>query len=617
MKSENVTVLGFYKTRGGGSIQLFIGPNMEFGTEHTTQVHEMYHMHLTNMTTLGSIISIFELERVMSEELDMKQSNRIKKFIDIMSERALEVHEVYANNMELLWIRENIGPEFERKAYNSKTMKYQNYCDTLKIITEDKTMNTLEKQQHIELICMYAMNIDSLLTEFIDSLRNDRLSQFFNNERHPSQRLKKAIIMYNQGKLESLSGHSAYDINKFAKQIQLDGILKHLDWTEVLKEYNKAHKESGEIKNIISLYNDRMEESIQAFDLSAINVFRDPSFSERDSVGLFSIKECANLDDAENNFYLIDHIVDDGKSKYISEESSKKSTMKLIQNRLCVAIPLREYDLNNNQPRYLESIGKLVIVLFEEYQECDNWLTCELSKGEVYIGDLYDESVNNFFTVLFFARRNNPDTIFVFPTIKRLGKKLIEKNKLSDRVLYSNQKEFLKIFSYLSNEANMLKVIHWFMVFLTNTKGEFSSLQDSAIKLSFDFTRTLMNTVFQIKQKNYYRQLAALPTLWTEAQPFYAVMEFKGKHNTGDIITVTKQDYPLFFISNQDAVEYLRYNPSLDDFRIVGIDRHYWNEIKPFLLRAKKRICFFVYLKNRQRAISVAEILNVDKLINQ
>lgn len=350
MRSENITVLGQYQYEKGGTIQLFIGPNMKFGTEHSTQIHEMYHMHLTNTSILGSIINLFELERTLAEDLDTKQTHLIKKFIDIISQRTIEVQEVYANTMELLWIREKINLEAERNTYNHKTKKYKEYCDTLTFITDNQTLSILEKQQHVNLVCMYAMNVDSLLIKFLESLCKDQLSQYFNNKNHPFERLKDAIKLYKNGEINLLSnGCSSNDLDNFIEAASSRRIFKYLDWNQFNQDYNEMLSMSNtgkrNLEDIVSIYNESLEESTQVFALSGIKVFSDSTLLRHESAGIFILKNCSNLEEPEKNYYLIDHIVSNEIPRYISQEASKKSTMNLIQNKLCVALSLHEYDV--------------------------------------------------------------------------------------------------------------------------------------------------------------------------------------------------------------------------------------------------------------------------------
>lgn len=617
MKSENIEILGQYRFQEGGSIQLFIGPNMEYGTEHSTQIHEMYHMHLTNMTSFGFVMRIMDLERVFAEETDIEHSRRMRRFTEVMSGRMLEVQEIYANNMELLWVRENIGSETEKKYYDNKPQNYKNYCNDLKIITENNETSTLEKQHQVNLVCMYAMNIDLLSEDFISALKIDELARYFSREQHPLERMKTGVSLFCNCKLEPLVDSFRTDFDLFIERMQMEGILKYTNPQEMKNNFNEMLREIGTDKlsneHTIRLYQDLMEESIQVFDFSGIKVFRGVSFADSETSGLFVLKNCANLDDPEENCYLIDYIVDGDRPIYIAEEASAYEMAELIRSKLCIAVRLSEYDTNNGHPKYFDPSGKPLIVLIEDYKECSRWIQNELRRGEVYVGNLYDKTVNNFFTLLFFTRRNDPNTIFVFPTIKRLGMKLIEIYGLNNEVLYSSQNEFLKIFSCLANETEMLKVMHWLLSFLTSSKGDFTTLEDPATKLQFDFIRTLMNSVFQFKNKKHFKHIAALPTLMTIGEPFYTLMEYEGGRNAG--ILKANGNFPLFFNSKKDALRWLKSNSALGNYRAVGVDNRYWEELKPFLIRTKKKVCICIGVA--QRKAILADPVQIDRYMIQ
>lgn len=99
------------------------------------------------------------------------------------------------------------------------------------------------------------------------------------------------------------------------------------------------------------------------------------------------------------------------------------------------------------KPQYFKSINKL-FVLFEDYIECDRWIKDTVVTGEFYIGDLYDDNVNNFFTVLIFADRLQSGVIYIFPTTKKLAKRIIENNRLSNIVVYANDRAFLLLLQH-------------------------------------------------------------------------------------------------------------------------------------------------------------------------
>ena len=78
----------------------------------------------------------------------------------------------------------------------------------------------------------------------------------------------------------------------------------------------------------------------------------------------------------------------------------------------------------------------------------------------------------------------------------------------------------------------MLKFAKWIFSFIMKSSCRFTVLEDPATKMIFNLTRSLFNDVMKIRIPDYYNQWAALPTknCW---EPYYALMEFENRENTG------------------------------------------------------------------------------------
>ncbi len=625
MYSEKVKMLGKYSFREGGSISIPMGPNMEMKTEASTQIHEMYHMHLMNLTNLGFVLQVLEMERLFSEGKDDTQNKRIEKYTQIISKRIHRVQEIYANNMELVWVREIGGLKSAKKCYDSKPKAYKEYCDFMNIITENKDLSYSDKQNWINTLCMYAMNICISSEYFINALESDKkLIQYFNSENHPEKRLEKEIEFYKKGIYIDLKDSFEQDMIGFISKIKERGIIKYIehDFFTGLNKLNE-NKLNGNIinkKDIQQLneeYYKAIEESIKVFDFSTIKVQRGISFIGKKQISFFVFKKCMNLDKKSDNYYLIGHVIYQNEPIYIGAEVTSMELSQFLENVSCVAVSFYEYNVEKCCPKYFLAQEKPVIVLFDDYKTCYSWFGEELKKDEFLIGNLYDNTVNNFYTLLFFSRRNDPNTIFIFPTTKKLAERLIRDFELKHIEIYSNQINFLKILSCLDNEPNMLKVLQWLLSFLTNSKGEFLPLYDSAAKMNFDLTRTLLDSALRIKVKNYFKCLAALPTKNTIGKPFYALMEFDGENNTGSIKATTDEKLPIFFYSKQDATKwkdkYITADSDITTYQVVGVDRRYWNTLKEFLLKINRKIC--VCFNTENALAKIIEVNDIDKLI--
>ena len=621
MKSESVKVLGQYDFREGGSISIAMGPNMEFGTEVSTMIHEMQHMHLINTTAMGFVLNILEMERVHAQGKDSLQNECMKKLTTIISGIIIDVQEIYANNMELLTISDLGGKESARKFYEMKPQKYKEYCDTLSIIVENTELSLDKKKEWVNYLCTYAMNVDVNSEQFVSALYSDKkLKQYFDNENHPQQRLKEGIELYKNGQYAEIKESFRLDINDFLLKVKNCESLKYVniifeDWEEIFKDFIKG---VDNIDSFNEMYEKSIEERIKLFDLSTLKVIRGPSISEQKSKCYFVIKNCANLDNQIENLYIVGHEVFNNEPTYIATEVSPLEFQELSKDKLCILLSFYEYDFMKCKPKYLETQGRPVIVVIDDYRECFKWIQEETKKGELYIGDLYDDTVHNFYTVLFFTKRSDPDTIFVFPTIKKLAKRIIDDLNIKDAVIYSKQEEFLKILACFDNEPKMLECLHWLLSFFTNSKGEFATLNDPATKLNYDLTRTLLDSVFKIKINNYFKYFAALPTQKTPGKPFYTLMEFNGNNNTGIIKAETDKLYPIFFNSVQQATYWKNkctyFDKDIKKFQVVGVDIYYWKTLKEILSKTKMKVC--VCINAELGMIIPMELDDIDKSVN-
>ncbi|WP_318627013.1 hypothetical protein [Paenibacillus polymyxa] len=624
MNSENIKILGHYSFEAGNSISLSMGNNMELGTGSATQIHEMCHMNLTNRTNLGFLLQILSLEQMYSKAEDKAQFKKIEKLIRTIYQRTHFVQEVYANSVELLLIGELGSKDSANRIYDLKTNKYKEYSDYLNVIKESSQLDFIKKQILINNVCMYAMNTDICSESFLSALREDRLVDYFSKQNHPKQRLQFALNYYKEGLIEDLKDEYSKTITKmnlkyFFSRIKEYRIVKYVDITEMINFYDELLSNEKSLLNNIelhdNLYKQELEKSIKVFDFSITKVIRGFSVQEQGESGLFIVKNCLNLDDYNKNFYVIGHMNFKDEPIYTGNELNELEIQSALNNVQCVAVYFEEYDTKNCNPKYFRTNGKPVIVLIDNYKDCYNWLKEELISEDIHIGDLYRKEITNFFTVIFISKRNDPNTLFIFPTIKSLGTRLISELNLHEQILYSDQHEFLKLLSCFNDEPTMLITMQWLLAFITNSKGKFSSLEDSATKLNFDLIRTLMNSVLQIKRKNYYKLLAALPTKKTKASPFYALMEFDGEHNTGKIFTETEENLLIFFHKKEDAHiwrsrrKYFK-NQNLS-CEIVGIDNFYWRELGRDKVTDKVLLC----INSNVGFCSILEYNDVDKVI--
>ncbi|WJE23072.1 MULTISPECIES: hypothetical protein [Bacillus cereus group] len=586
MKYENFEVLGSYSVRDGGYINFSMGKNLELGTEINTYIHELFHMHLTNSSNLGFLLLLFERECSFALEAeDELHYNEIRELSEMIFNRTIDVQEVYANNQELLWIEDKFDSDLKRKSFEHKPKEYQDYCNDMSVITNNENLNNGEKRYWIERICLHALNIQISSDEFLNALKSrQKLKEYFSEENHPKTRLNIALEKYSRN--EHFEEAVEINLHKFFSKIKDLGIIKHFNirlpgWDQIATIMNnKDILNQINIKEFNKLTQKRMDEKVKLFDFYNLQVEKVDGISDYLDFGVFAIKNCENLTNKEN-FYFITETSIDTIPSYVSDEAPyhflSNPEIKVI------GISSNEFDLINMKPSYIDVKETPVVVLVESYTDAKEMINRVLLEGELYIGDLYDQSMNNFSTVLFFRERTEPKIIFVFPTLKKLSIRLIKELGIESGLVYSNNEQFIKTISVFGNEEEVLKFAKWIFSFILKSSCRFTVLEDSATKMSFDLTKLLCDVIMKIRIPDYYNKWAALPTKKTVGEPYYALMEFDNEDNTGAFKAINEKTI-IFFYNKSDALNYkkslLKKNLVSHKLDVVGIDRHYWNAVK-------------------------------------
>lgn len=621
MKSE-VIELGHYDYREGGKIKLSINNNMKTNMGAFTQIHELNHMHLTYMTDLGLLLNIFEIERFISSTENSGHSKIISKYVDVINNAMIYVQEVYANSIELIMAEKTVGSEFVNKLYYLKTDEYRRYYDILSDVINKQSNTYMDKRLMVNSICYFAFSLDFESDQFLNELKSPlKLKQYLTGDKGPEKKMFQAIEIIKNNKDIEIKLNELDVIKSFIDKLNSMNLIKYsLDLIQKSIEYYFNEVESkvknGEItiNQIRQDYEIAMIKRIKVFELSKIKVIRDDS--QLISNQIFVIKNCLNLDNIEDNYYLIEKRVTDNELNYIGQEVSESKLNDIVKESEFVMLMFQEFDFTSYKPKHFNNYKKPVIVIFDDYFECLEWINSSKITKDLYIGDLYDNTVNNFFTVLFFKSRIMDNTIFIFPTLSWLAKKLLEESNLEDEVVYSNNEAFLRVISCFGNEALMLKGLQGIISFITESKGDFTDLEDSSTKLNFDIARTLLNTVLKIKQRNYYELYSSLPTKNTIAEPFYAVMLFEDNINTGIIISHNEVNGILLFRNKIDATEWKNIRAKKDEI-VVGIDRFYWDKVKMYLKRRNINIwiCFDLSIDQSTGEVKCFDINTIDKMI--
>lgn len=603
-REESVT-LGHYNYRWGGSIYIPMGVNMEYSTTAGTIVHEGNHMHLDHATTLGILLEAFEIETFYVPANKRNYMDKLIKLKSIIRSRMAEVQEIYANAVELLLLEELGGMEEARRCYNNKTSEYKAYCDKWDGILDQTELSTEERRKIINTICFYACGTDRTVDEFVDILCKGQLSSVLDGDDAPIKRFTFALTCYHKDQEKIL-----VDSICRQKPEEILIMLHERKFLEYANEYylelkNLKHNidqgllKAGQLKDSMEEYQKNIWEKIKVFDLSNIKVQRQ-DLIENHGDGIFIIKNCENLLD-KDNYYIISHDGRGQKPVYISSEESKEKTAESIRGVKCACIPSREFDFLNKKPFYLDKCKVPVFVVFTDYRDCERWIREEVLPNDYFIGDLYDDTVKNDFTVLFFAERKRPDIIYCFPSVKQLALMMMDELLLND-VIYAKDKEFLKLFAGFGNTLDIMQGVQWLLAFFTDSRGEYDVEKDQAAKLSLDVVTTLLNKSFRIGEDEYkYRAL--LPTRKTRPEKFFCIMKFDGAYNTGQI-SAQPDGNIIIFPSKETAriwIEACSEKCGAFHDEVMVMDRYYWNNLKKRLKIQKMNIYLFVrYLAGYQ-----------------
>lgn len=598
-------LLGRYTIRDGGSILLSMGKNLQYNTEFNTYIHEISHMYLTNSTNLGFVLLMLDFELSLSEnEKDYQQIKALKKIINLIHKRTEVVQEIFANNYELLWIGEFLDEKLKKKTYKMKTPEYQRYFDALKIINSKNALSFVEKKNYIEKICAYSMNVPIFNNQFVNALKStSTLTKFFSTpSNNPRKRLENVLEKFKSNvDLDEDYDNETLDFNWLLSALKESGIIKHTNLLfPHIKDIETTFIENGKInvtkiEEFAYIIQEEMDSKIKLFDFQNLKVTRAYNFREHDSFGIFIIKNCNALIDEVNNYYLLKHGRIDKKMGYICGEISKSNLNSYLQSFNIVGVPIYEFDIEKMKPIYLDTIPLPFVVLIDDYNHCKEIIAQLLKKDELIVGDLYDADCNNFFTVLLFRTRNNPNIIFVFPTIKKLAFRILKELHLESKTLFSKDVNYLGILSILENEVKMLEFVFWIFKFLLNESNED---QKSLASLAREIVQNLCNQTLQIRpnRSNYYSILANLPTLNTIGEPFYILMQFENHKNTGKIYAhpdTLGNDCIVFFHDKKSAEKWKDWKLNDPSLQAVGVDKVYWNILKIGLIKTNVNIILF------------------------
>ena len=583
VKSDTIT-LGMFDFHEGGSIYIPIGINMQCKTENSTQVHEMYHLFLNSSTCYGVILSLLDMERIYESD-DSIRRERLEQCTVILSARIQDIQEIYANTMELLWIQEYEGDDAMKQAYENKPEVYKKFCKYFAYMIVDQSKSYPEKRQLITLFVKKA--VDSIFEDdhFWSSFENPmKLMECLRGKTNPVEILSRTINDYK-------NGIPTKDDNTISIWSMRDKILKYTSFKtadRVMKVAIEYVSKTDNYQKEIHRLENRLLEHIKVFDSEKIKVLRlDESTGNYPEFSII-IKRCLNLDNPSENFYMVFQQMVRGSECYRSREITYQDLENILDSSISFAIPFTEYNNGGGWGKYIPKRERPLFVIIESYSDCKYFLENQEEDGQLYIGDLYEKTVYNSFTIMFFQQRKYENVIFVFPTVKCLAESLLDEVHMTNKVFFSKNENFLKIFACLGNEIQMMKSIIALTEFLVGMKRNTEDIKNPVTMLLHNAIANIADQGFRMRPDYYYRYWSSLPNCSTPGTPFYIRMKFENEENTGEICSESKEQLPLFFRNKEEADIWQRKSRDKHT-RVVGVDRRFWKALKSYLEKVGKQ----------------------------
>ena len=564
-----------------------------------TFIHEIQHVHLNYFTVIGEVTEILQKEKLCTPTTDRAHYQKIQKVIGILEHAVSELQEMYANSQELLWIEEYQGAEEADRVYHRKSALYQRYSRQFLEIT-DKCGAPEEKRTIIHEICVKAASPSMSADAFMELLMEpERLEEYFAKEGNVNWRLERLMEKYRNQTAEQMSKQTT---EPEEHQIHLQELISLLIrkgicvYSAELLLFSRNLSDSLSEKSLKNLaendYQDFLVKKMRGFDFSsAEESMKMVPFQWKEEY--FSvIKYSSRLLYPDTNRMLMGW---SRKEYYIGQEVAEDELREALKTAKALAIPFDEYDRRNSRPKYFKWENTPLFVILEDYNQCEQWMG-EILEEDLYFVDLYPEDVQNFYTVLFFRRRKEPEVLFVFPTLKHLAEMLIRKWNLRNKILTSQNQESLKLFACFGDEIHMLQAITWLMSFVSGTGWNGSQVQQAASMLCVGFVRSLLESALQIRLKEYWNYRSSLPTMDTVSDGFYTFMEFEGRENTGIICAQEHggSSYPVLFASVSAARAYAIRVPQGERRKLVAVDDCYWNVLRKHLKQSTEKWCLYL-----------------------
>lgn len=353
-------------------------------------------------------------------------------------------------------------------------------------------------------------------------------------------------------------------------------------------------------------------ENIKVFDYSELGIKEGKQYDSK--CGAVSVVKALHMSDGSVGAYIIQHFMEE--SIYEIVELDKSKIHDIFEEKRYVIVPGDQFLFNKDEAECEEINDKIKVVLLDTVRDFKKWIQNIMEYEEIYIGDINDKSEENFFTVIYFRKRKYDKVIYMFPTLSIIANNIFEELQVAKQVKYpGNGMGFYNVFSAFNDWGNILKVLKETISFVTKSKGNIMHNDNPCAKLLNPVKFDIGDNIFKIVGKNYFHINAVFPTLQTEAEPFWILMEFENGENNGNIKCGTKivEDKEsrenklgiVYFYDKISAENYrkrmVKENPELINYQAVGMDEVFWLEVKSIL--QMKKIGMISVCKNTSEEI--------------
>lgn len=558
MREERV--LGAYCGLGGGRIYLDLMGSLETGTAESTLYHEQCHGWLGRTTELGFLQAALEMEAWLAE--DEPYHRALLRWVQFLTEKTRTVQEVFATNMELLKVWEYHGREEMLRLFQGLPEVYQMYYRTMSPV-HVRGGDLPTQRQQISALCAWAMNA-VLSPGEVKSLEG--LEKALSGPNDPTDRLKAALDRFRQ------TGETPEVL------LEEDRLLELAQ--EVAPRAERYLREGfHQLPQVLA----DLERRLERGEEQAVGEEMTRSLLRRASLfepGRLGASHTAPVEPKGRGALL--WRVADGEERWSygrlltwqgGYREETVSAGRLAERLEGCDAPILLYADQRACPDLLAAWKGVRTVLFQTQEECESWLMAEGHRS-VYVGEGRAVAGQTDLRLLFFCLREAPETLWLFPTVSYIRDRLLERTGLTGRCVPAHRPGFLRLFGAFPDEGQILRHLQACLTLLLGRSWtEF--LEDPKLcPLAASLGRTLGNSALRIKQKDYFRRLAALPLPETGGAPFFCLMRFDDEGNTGDTYLEGNSRAALLFPERETAERFARRYET--GYTAVGVDRRYW-----------------------------------------